>query len=67
MPVEKGRPSEQILGACSNNLVGVVFEKEWIFKYPHHKVLPVSDDWRGILAVLKWFFNHPHCGLYLRH
>ncbi|OPX93724.1 MAG: hypothetical protein A4E53_00199 [Pelotomaculum sp. PtaB.Bin104] len=38
---------------------------EWISKYPH-KVLRASDDWSGILAVLKWFFNHPRCGLYLR-
>lgn len=38
---------------------------EWISKYPH-KILAVGDDWRGILAVLSWFSNHPHCGLYLR-
>ncbi|KUO62065.1 MAG: hypothetical protein APF84_07800 [Gracilibacter sp. BRH_c7a] len=38
---------------------------EWIGKYPH-KVLAAGDDWIGILAVLKWFFLHPRCGLYLR-
>lgn len=38
---------------------------EWIAKYPH-KVLTVGDDWSGILAVLRWFYNHPRCGLYLR-
>lgn len=38
---------------------------EWIGKYPH-KVLSAGDDWSGILAVLKWFFTHPHSGLYLR-
>lgn len=39
--------------------------KEWIGKYPH-KVLMFDDDWSGILAVLRWFFEHPRCGLYLR-
>lgn len=38
---------------------------EWIDKYPH-KVLSTGDDWSGIVAVLKWFFNNPRCGLYLR-
>ncbi len=38
---------------------------EWIYKYPH-KVLAFRDDWYGILAVLRWFFDHPRCGLYLR-
>lgn len=38
---------------------------EWIYKYPH-KVLAFRDDWCGILAVLKWFFDHPRCDLYLR-
>lgn len=38
---------------------------EWICKYPH-KILAVGDEWRGILVVLRWFFNHPRCGLYLR-
>jgi hypothetical protein len=39
--------------------------QEWIGRYPH-KVLAVGDDWGGVLAVLKWFFEHPRCGLYLR-
>lgn len=38
---------------------------EWIAKYPH-KVLAVGDDWSGVLAVLRWFYNHPCCDLYLR-
>lgn len=38
---------------------------EWIGKYPH-KVLTVGDGWSDILAVLKWFFDHPRSGLYLR-
>lgn len=38
---------------------------EWIYKYPH-KVLDVGDDWEGILKVLRWVFDHPRCGLYLR-
>jgi len=39
--------------------------KEWLSKYPH-KVLAFDDDWIGILAVLRWFSQHPRCGLYLR-
>jgi hypothetical protein len=39
--------------------------QEWIRRYPH-KVLAVGDDWGGVLAVLKWFSEHPRCGLYLR-
>jgi hypothetical protein len=39
--------------------------REWIHRYPH-KVLTASEDWNGILAVLKWFADHPRCGLYLR-
>ncbi len=39
--------------------------QEWIRIYPH-KVLAVGDDWGGVLAVLKWFSEHPRCGLYLR-
>lgn len=38
---------------------------DWIARYPH-KVLEVEKDWQGILAVLRWFFDHPRCGLYLR-
>lgn len=38
---------------------------EWASKYPH-KVLDASDDWTGILAVLKWFSLNPRCGLYMR-
>lgn len=38
---------------------------EWIVKYPH-KVLSAGDNWNGVLAVLKWFYNNPCCGLYLR-
>ncbi|ADY55172.1 hypothetical protein Sgly_0819 [Syntrophobotulus glycolicus DSM 8271] len=39
--------------------------REWAGRYPH-KVLASGDDWNGILAVLRWFFAHPRCGLYLR-
>jgi len=39
--------------------------QEWTGKYPH-KVLAASNDWNGILAVLKWFAVHPCCGLYMR-
>ncbi|SHH95674.1 Wadjet anti-phage system protein JetD domain-containing protein [Desulfosporosinus lacus] len=39
--------------------------QEWILKHPH-RVLAVGADWRGILAVLSWFFSHLRCGLYLR-
>lgn len=38
---------------------------DWIVRYPH-KVLEAEKDWQGILAVLRWFFDHPRCGLYLR-
>ncbi|MCW2276950.1 DUF3322 domain-containing protein [Heliophilum fasciatum] len=38
---------------------------EWIEKYPH-KVLTAGEQWDGILAVLKWFSEHPSGGLYLR-
>ena len=39
--------------------------KSWLEKHPN-KVLAHANDWAGILAVLKWFEEHPNCGLYLR-
>ncbi len=38
---------------------------DWIAQYPH-KVLEFEKDWQCILSVLRWFFDHPRCGLYLR-
>lgn len=38
---------------------------DWIAQYPH-KVLESEKDWQSILSVLRWFFDHPRCGLYLR-
>lgn len=38
---------------------------DWIARKPL-TVLEHSDDWHRILAVLKWFRDHPQSGLYLR-
>ena len=39
--------------------------REWIIKYPL-KVIRYSDDWTGILKALRWFYEHPNSGLYMR-
>lgn len=39
--------------------------KVWLARYPH-QVLDRAADWERILAVLAWFGEHPHSGLYLR-
>lgn len=38
---------------------------EWVFEHPI-KVLEIGEEWKQILAVLKWFSGHYRSGLYLR-
>ncbi len=38
---------------------------QWIAKRPVD-LLEHADDWEGILAVVAWFRNHPHPGVYAR-
>lgn len=39
--------------------------REWLRKHPF-KILSFSDDWAGVLEVLRWFYKHPGSGLYIR-
>jgi hypothetical protein len=63
--LKKEREADKFMEFTQNIQTEWLNLNEWIGKYPH-KVLTVGDDWSGILAVLRWFFNHPRCGLYLR-
>jgi hypothetical protein len=51
---------------CLESTVGVFpMLAEWIRRRPF-LMLENADDWQRILAVLAWFRDHPHSGLYLR-
>lgn len=63
--IKKSRDAE-IIRKCAKHILSEWAElQEWVQRYPL-KVLRHCDDWDGILAVLRWFYNHPNSGLYMR-
>jgi len=63
--IKKNRDADNIQRATQLILSEWATLGEWVQKYPL-KVLQYNDDWVGIMAVLRWFYEHPNSGLYMR-
>ena len=63
--LRKQREADQFLELSRQIISEWSSLSDWISRYPH-KVMEAEKDWQGILAVLRWLFDHPRCGLYLR-
>jgi hypothetical protein len=63
--IKKNREAEKIQKDVSLILSEWIVLNDWAQKFPL-KVLQYYNDWTNILAVLRWFYEHPNSGLYMR-
>ena len=63
--IKKNRDADIIRKGAHLILSELTILSEWVQKHPL-KVLQYNDDWSSILSVLRWFYEHPNSGLYMR-
>ena len=61
----KTRAAAQFQQVVAHSVAAFPALHSWLLRYPL-RALEHAPDWPKILAVLHWFCQHPHSGLYLR-